>query len=75
MSEVHIKIDYNKCVGSTICVMDLPDVFSLNEDAQSQVLDPAAASRQKIIDAAGACPMSAISVFDTETGERLFPQR
>jgi ferredoxin len=44
-----------------------------NADRQSEVADPAGHSAEKILEAAENCPVSAIQVEDTETGERIFP--
>ncbi len=70
---LRISVDHNKCVGSTLCVLTSPSVFALDENGQSIVLDPAADTKERIVEAAEQCPMSAITVADAETGRRLFP--
>lgn len=70
--KVKVKIDKMKCAGSTICVMEQPGVFQLDDEMQAKVIDAQGATRDEIIAAAGACPMSAIIVEDAETGEKLF---
>ena len=52
---------------------DRPQVFRLNEDRQSEAVDPAGDTVEKILEAAENCPVSAILVEDAETGEQLFP--
>jgi ferredoxin len=47
--------------------------FRLNDNRQSEVVDPAGDSVEKVLEAAENCPVSAIFVEDAETGERLFP--
>ena len=56
-----------------MCEAIAPTVFRLNDNRQSEVVDPAADSEEKILEAAENCPVSAIYVEDAETGERLFP--
>lgn len=73
MPRFRISIDYDRCVGSRICVLTAPKVFGLNKDLQSQVLDPAGADDETILAAAEGCPMMAISLTDVDTGERIFP--
>ena len=71
--QLRIEMDYNKCVGSTLCMQLAPKSFALNEEGQAKVLDPAAETEERILDAAEQCPLMAITVRDAETGEQLFP--
>ncbi|MHC5002252.1 MAG: ferredoxin [Planctomycetota bacterium] len=70
---VRVRIDRDRCVGSTICVQVTPGVFALDERRQSTVTDPDGAGPDEILKAAEECPVSAIIVEDATTGERLFP--
>jgi ferredoxin len=56
-----------------MCPRVAPKVFALNDDRQSVVIDPDGEDRETVLDAAEACPVSAIFVADSETGEQLFP--
>ena len=56
-----------------MCEAIAPEVFRLNDNRQSEVVDPAGDAEEKILEAAENCPVSAIFVEDAETGERLFP--
>lgn len=71
---LRIWVDHDKCVGSTMCILTSPSVFALDEKRQSIVVDPAGDTEERVLDAAEQCPMSAITVEDAETGERLFPE-
>jgi len=71
---LRIRIDYDRCVGSSICVLTAPKVFALNAEGQSSVLDPEGEPEERILEAAEGCPMMAIVVEDAHTGERLFPR-
>lgn len=59
-----IVIDRELCSGYGECVGIAPDVFALGDDHISMVLDPEGASAGDILDAARACPVDAISLFD-----------
>ena len=69
------------CVGNGMCVVVAPEVFRLNEARKSEViLDEADGGRltnlqdcHNQLEAAGACPVGAVTVVDAETGEQLFP--
>ena len=37
---VRVRVDPNRCVGSTICVQVTPGVFGLDDKRQSTVTDP-----------------------------------
>jgi ferredoxin len=56
-----------------MCETIATGVFRLNENRQSEVVNPEGDSVEKILEAAENCPVSAIFVEDAETGERLFP--
>jgi ferredoxin len=76
MSEKHrfrIRVDHNKCVGSTLCVHFASGVFALDDHGQAMVADPEADTPERVLDAAEQCPQSAIIVEDAKTGERVFP--
>jgi len=68
-----VQVDHNVCVGNAMCETFAPHVFRLNDNRQSEVVDPAGDSEEKILEAAENCPVSAITVKDAETGEQLFP--
>jgi ferredoxin len=70
---LRVRIDYNLCVGSAICVRIAPGVFVLNDASQSSVRDPGGNSTEKVLEAAEGCPTMAIVVEDEETGQRIFP--
>ena len=51
-----------------------PKVFQLNDNRQSETVNPEGDSVGKIVKAAENRPVSAIFMEDAETGQRLFPQ-
>ena len=68
-----VRVDHNVCVGNAMCETFAPHVFRLNDNRQSEAVDPAGDSEEKILEAAENCPVGAITVEDAETGEQLFP--
>ena len=49
-----------------------PGVFALDSKNKARVMDPEAEPAEKVMEAAEACPCSAILVLDDE-GETIFP--
>ena len=67
-----LKIDRTLCTGYAECIGIAPEVFALGEDNICLVLDPEAADEETVLDAARACPVDAITVFD-EYEDQLWP--
>ncbi len=61
------------CVGNGMCVIVAPEVFRLNEARKSEVMLQDADGGQPVLEAAGVCPVGAITVVEAETGGQLFP--
>ena len=68
-----VSVDHNLCVGNSMCETTAPKVFVLNDDRQSEAVNPDGDTEENILEAAENCPVSAITVVDAETGEKLFP--
>lgn len=71
--KLRVWVDHTACVGNAMCETIATKSFRLNENRQSEAIDPLGDSEAKILEAAENCPVSAIFVEDAETGERLFP--
>jgi ferredoxin len=71
--KLEITVDHNVCVGNAMCEEYAPNVFALNDERQSIVINPAGDPEEKVLEAAENCPVSAITVKDAETDEVLFP--
>ena len=71
--KLRISVDHNVCVGNSMCETLAPKVFVLNDDRQSEAVNPDGDTEENILEAAESCPVSAITVVDAETGETLFP--
>ncbi|MFN8297841.1 MAG: ferredoxin [Chitinophagales bacterium] len=73
MSKLKVTINTNRCVGSRLCVGFLPDVFEMNAEGQSTIVQLGDTSALELVQTAEQCPQCAIRVEDEETGEVLFP--
>jgi ferredoxin len=71
--KLKVTVDLDVCVGNAMCPHIAAKTFQLNDDRQSEVTDPNGEPREVVLEAAEACPVSAITVIDSETGEQLFP--
>ncbi len=74
MSKYKITIDKIRCVGSTLCIMEAPDIFALDDEHQAKVIDPETLDDEGVEAAAHACPMNAIFIVNKETGEQVWPR-
>jgi ferredoxin len=69
---MQVRILRSECCGNAVCREIAPDVFALDSRNKATVLDPEAASAGTLIEAAEACPCSAIVVEDDD-GNVVFP--
>jgi ferredoxin len=66
--KLRVWVDHQACVGNAMCETIATRTFRLNDNRQSEVVDPAGDSVEKVLEAAENCPVSAIFVEDAETG-------
>jgi ferredoxin len=59
---LQVEIDRDVCMGSGNCVYEAPGVFDLDDDSVAFVVDPTAASEDKVMAAARKCPTQAIVI-------------
>ena len=62
-----------RCVGSAMCLDLAPGVFAHNHWRQAEVVDPEGDTLEDVLEAAGNCPTSAITVSHALSGEVLLP--
>jgi ferredoxin len=70
---LRIVIDRDQCVGFGDCVKQAPDGFKLDESTVAVFVTPEAVERERLLRACGACPVDAITVYDT-TGSQIVPK-
>jgi ferredoxin len=56
------KVDKEKCIGCGLCASICPDVFKIQDDGKSHVINPKGCSKCNCKEAADSCPVSAISL-------------
>ena len=69
---MQVRILRAECCGNAQCTEIAQDVFALDSKGKAIVLDPDAVPVEKLIEAAEACPCSAIIVEDDD-GNPVFP--
>jgi len=69
---MQVRIIRAECCGNALCREIAPDVFALDSRQKAVVLDAEAAPLATLIEAAEACPCTAIVVEDDD-GNVLFP--
>ena len=67
-----VRILRPECCGNAACTEIAPEVFSLDSKNKAVVLDPGSTPVEKLLEAAEACPCTAIIVEDDD-GNRIFP--
>lgn len=69
-----VEIDRNVCIGAAPCTAMAPHTFGLDSEGKAVVLATADQdSTDTILNAARACPVSAIIVKDQD-GKQVFPE-
>jgi ferredoxin len=69
---VRIEVDRELCFGFGDCVDTAPTVFRLDEEDKATVIDPDAATLERITEASQNCPVDAIIITDAD-GVQLYP--
>lgn len=67
-----IEVDRNLCIGATTCVAVSPEVFEMDDENKAIVKNPTGDTDENIIEAARACPVAAIFLYD-DAGNQIYP--
>ncbi len=69
-----VWVDRNLCIGAATCIAVSEKTFALDNEAKAVILKTADEETiENIIEAAKACPVSAIFIED-DKGNRIFPK-
>lgn len=68
-----VQVDRPRCIGAANCVGMAPKTFQLDPTKKAVVKDPAAYDDETLFEAAESCPVEAILLHDSRTGEKLYP--
>jgi ferredoxin len=66
LTVMRVVVNYDLCESNALCMAVAPEVFELRDDDSLYVLDdePSVDLREKVTEAARACPKAAITVVD-----------
>ncbi|MFF3391188.1 ferredoxin [Streptomyces sp. NPDC002669] len=68
-----VEVDRGICIGSGLCVNHAPNGFALDTARQSRPSSPETDADEGVLAAAEGCPVEAITITLTATGEAVFP--
>jgi ferredoxin len=66
------KVDRDVCIGSAMCVSIAPEVFELDDEGLSRVVNPDAGDEDLLRDAAENCPVQAI-ILEDDQDNQIYP--
>ena len=73
LAKYQIEIDCELCIGDQLCCTEAPEVFELNDDGIAIVKDPSGDPAEFVKQAAESCPVDAITLTDSASGNRVWP--
>ncbi|MFF2961024.1 ferredoxin [Streptomyces sp. NPDC057963] len=68
-----VEVDRGVCIGSGMCVNHAPGGFALDSARQSRPSSPETDANEQVLAAAEGCPVEAITITLTGSGEAVFP--
>jgi ferredoxin len=74
MTKYKVVVDKNKCIGAGSCADLAGLTFKLGEDKKAELIDQDGNSDEEKLLAAQSCPVMAITVINTATGETVWPK-
>lgn len=66
------RVDRDVCIGTANCVAIAPEVFELDNQGLSTVIDPDAGTDEQLREAAEECPVQAI-ILEDDDGNQIYP--
>ncbi|MEE1769891.1 ferredoxin [Streptomyces sp. JV185] len=68
-----VEVDRGICIGSGMCLNHAPGRFALDSARQSRPVAPETDADEQVLTAAEGCPVEAITITLTGSGEVVFP--
>lgn len=72
VGDLRVRIDRTLCVGFADCITEAPAAFVLDASGIVVFVNPDAVERERLLRACDACPVDAITVWNTE-GTQIVP--
>jgi ferredoxin len=72
VGDLRVRIDRTLCVGFGDCITEAPDAFVLDDTGTAVFVNPDSVERDRLLRACDACPVDAITVWNT-AGTQLVP--
>lgn len=73
-TKYRVEVNQDRCIGAKSCVAGADLTFRLSEQGRAEIISQDGNSDVEKLMAAQSCPTKAISVFDSETGEKIWPK-
>ena len=73
MTVYRIEIDREACDGDKLCGEIAPATFEMDDEGKAFVANPAGDFPEDVLAAAKNCPLQGITLYDTLTGEKVWP--
>ena len=70
-----IVLDNDNCMEDRLCCSIAPETLGRDEDDRAFILDEAGNWPEYIMKAAQCCPNDCITLYDAETGEKIWPKK
>lgn len=74
MAGYRIVIDVEACDGDKLCGEIAPATFEMDDEGRARVVDPWGDPPEDILTAAQSCPLQGITLYDFDTGARVWPK-
>jgi len=69
---MRVRVDRDVCIGTANCVAIAPEVFELDNQGLSRVVNQDAGTEEQLRDAAEECPVQAI-ILEDDDGTQVYP--
>jgi ferredoxin len=72
VGDLRVRIDRTLCVGFGDCITEAPEAFVLDDTGTAVFVNPDSIERERLLRACDACPVDAITVWNT-AGTQIVP--
>lgn len=74
IGKYQVQVIRNLCIGAATCVALAPQTFELDSENKAIIKAGSTDQADSILMAAQSCPVKAIIITDTQTGEQVWPK-